>query len=113
MTLTVQTENQTRSLAGTLFNEESRLVRIKGIPIDAKLGPHMLYITNRDKPGLIGALGTLLGDAGINIATFHLGRADEGGDAIALIETDGPTPPDLLVKITALEHVVTAVPMTF
>jgi len=113
MTLTVQTENQTRSLAGTLFNEESRLVRIKGIPIDAKLGPHMLYITNRDKPGLIGALGTLLGDAGINIATFHLGRADEGGDAIALIETDGPTPPDLLVKITALEHVVTTVPMTF
>jgi len=113
MTLTVTSETQTRSVAGTLFNEEPRLVEIKGIPIDAKLGPHMLYITNRDKPGLIGALGMLLGDAGINIATFHLGRADEGGDAIALIETDGPTPPELLKKITALEHVVTTVPMTF
>ena len=113
MTLTVKTENQTRSIAGTLFNDESRVVRIKGIPIDAKLGPHMLYITNRDKPGLIGGLGTLLGDAGINIATFHLGRADQGGNAIALIETDGPTPPELLAKITALEHVVTAIPMTF
>ena len=113
VTLTVQTENQTRSIAGTLFNDEPRLVEIKGIPIDAKLGPSMLYVTNRDKPGLIGALGTLMGDAGINIATFHLGRADQGGDAIALIETDGPPPLDVLEKITALEHVVTAVPMKF
>ena len=113
VTLTVQTENQTRSIAGTLFNDEPRLVEIKGIPIDAKLGPNMLYVTNRDKPGLIGALGTLMGDAGINIATFHLGRADQGGDAIALIETDGPPPLDVLEKITALEHVVTAVPMKF
>ncbi len=113
MTLTLQTETQTRSIAGTLFNDEPRLVKIKGIPIDAKLGPHMLYITNRDKSGLIGALGTLLGDAKINVATFHLGRADKGGDAIALIETDGPTPPDLLEKMTALEHVMQAIPMKF
>jgi len=113
ITLTVTTQTQTRSVAGTLFNDEPRLVEIKGIPIDAKLGPHMLYITNRDKPGLIGALGTLMGDAGINIATFHLGRAEEAGDAIALIETDGETPPGMLRKITALEHVVQAVPMRF
>jgi len=73
----------------------------------------MLYITNLDKPGLIGSLGTLLGDAGVNIATFHLGRAEEGGDAIALIETDGPTPAEVLEKITALEQVITAVPMKF
>lgn len=113
VTLTVKTETQTRAISGTLFNEEPRLVEIKGIPMDAKLGPHMLYITNLDKPGLIGSLGTLLGDAGVNIATFHLGRAEEGGDAIALIETDGPTPADVLEKITALEQVVTAVPMKF
>ncbi|MEE8351143.1 MAG: ACT domain-containing protein, partial [Rhodospirillales bacterium] len=113
ITLTVTTQTQTRSVAGTLFNDEPRLVEIKGIPIDAKLGPHMLYITNRDKPGLIGALGTLMGDAGINIATFHLGRAEEAGDAIALIETDGETPPGMLRKITALEHVIQAVPMRF
>ena len=113
MTLTIKTETQTRSISGTLFNDEPRLVEIKGIPIDAKLGPHMLFVTNRDKPGLIGALGTILGDAGINIATFHLGRSNQGGSAIALIETDGSTSPDLLRVIMSLEHVVTAVSMKF
>ncbi len=113
MSLTLKTENQVRSIRGTLFNDEPRVVEIKDIPIDAKLGPNMLYITNRDKPGLVGHLGSLLGDAGINIATFHLGRAEEGGNAIALIEIDG-TPPDPVINdICALEHVVQAIPMRF
>ena len=113
ITLTVTTETQTRSIAGTLFNEEPRVVAIKGIPIDAKLGPNMIYITNRDKPGLIGGLGTLLGDAGINIATFHLGRSQEGGDSISLIEIDGKPADELVRKIAALESVTQAIPMTF
>ena len=54
--------------------------------------PHMLYVRNQDRPGLIGALGRTLGDAQINIATFHLGRDRPGGDAIALVEVDGPIP---------------------
>lgn len=87
--LTVKTEAQDRSIAGTLFaGAHPRIVEIKGIPMDAELGPNMLFITNRDEPGLIGGLGTTLGDAGINIATFHLGRAEPGGDAIALVEID-------------------------
>jgi len=113
ITLTVTTETQTRSIAGTLFNEVPRVIEVKGIPIDASLGAHMLYITNRDKPGLIGALGTLLGDAGINIATFHLGRADQGGDAIALIEVDEEPSEDVLKQVLALEHVVVAQAMRF
>ncbi len=113
MTLTVTTETHTRSIAGTLFNDKPRVVQIKGIPIDAKLGPNMLYITNRDKPGLIGAVGSVLGDAKVNIATFHLGRAEEGGDAIALIEVDGTPPEGVIDKLSALEHVVTAIPMKF
>jgi len=113
ITLTVTTETQTRSIAGTLFNEEARMVRIKGIPIDAKLGPNMIYITNNDKPGIIGSVGSILGDAGVNIATFHLGRSDEGGDAIALIEVDGEPDAGLLAQITALPHVVTTVAMKF
>ncbi|MCH7832578.1 MAG: ACT domain-containing protein, partial [Proteobacteria bacterium] len=113
VTLTVTTETQTRSIAGTLFNEEPRVVRIKGIPIDAKLGPNMLYLTNEDKPGIIGGVGTILGDAGVNIATFHLGRSQEGGDAIALIEIDGKPADELVRKIAALESVTTAIPMTF
>ena len=107
------TENQTRSIRGTLFNEEPRVVEIKGISIDAKLGPNMLYITNRDKPGLVGNLGKTLGDAGINIATFHLGRAEEGGDAIALIEVDGTPSPEVLDALTKLENIVQTIPMRF
>ena len=113
ITLTVTTQTQTRSIAGTLFNEEPRVVGIKGIPIDAKLGPNMIYITNEDKPGIIGGVGTIMGDAGVNIATFNLGRSEEGGDAIALIEIDGEPKAGLLDKITALPHVLTAVPMRF
>ncbi len=113
ITLTLTTETQTRSIAGTLFNEEPRVVRIKGIPIDAKLGPNMLYLTNEDKPGIIGGVGTILGDAGINIATFHLGRSEQGGDAIALIEIDGELGEDLIEKIAALESVTQAIPMRF
>ena len=61
--LTVTTDRQVRDLAGTLFGgSRPRLVEVKGIPIEAELGRHMLYITNRDKPGFIGRLGTLLGD---------------------------------------------------
>jgi D-3-phosphoglycerate dehydrogenase len=112
--LTVTTETQTRAVAGTLFNGEiPRIVEIKGIPMDARLGPHMLYITNRDKPGFIGALGTLLGDAGINIATFNLGRDKPGGDAIALIEVDQPPDEAIVAKIRALPHVIRCKTMRF
>ena len=113
ISLTVTTQTQTRSIAGTLFNEEPRVVRIKGIPIDAKLGPNMIYITNEDKPGIIGGVGTIMGDAGVNIATFHLGRSEEGGNAIALIEIDGEPKAGLLDRITALPHVLTVVAMKF
>jgi len=113
ITVDVVTETQRRSIKGTLFHDEPRLVEIKGISIDAKLGPNMLYITNHDKPGLVGNLGMTLGNAGINIATFHLGRAEEGGDAIALIEVDGTPPPEVLETLTNLEHIVQAIPMRF
>lgn len=104
--LTVKTERFTRSVSGTLFGGAlPRIVEIKGIEIEAELTPHMLYITNHDKPGLIGGLGTVLGDAGVNIATFHLGRAEAGGDAIALISVDEAISPDLLAQIEALPQI--------
>lgn len=104
--LTVKTERFERSLSGTLFGGAlPRIVDIKGIAIEAELTPHMLYITNHDKPGLIGGLGTVLGNAGVNIATFHLGRAQAGGDAIALISVDEEISPDLLTQIQALPQI--------
>ena len=112
--LTVTTEAQTRSVAGTLVNGDSPLlVDIKGIAIDARLGPHMLFVTNQDKPGFIGALGTALGDAGINIATFNLGRVAAGEDAIVLIEVDSPVTEDVLETVKALPHVVRAKALRF
>jgi D-3-phosphoglycerate dehydrogenase len=105
--LTVVTEAQTRTVAGTLFNgDQPRIVDIKGIPMDAQLRPNMLLITNNDRPGFIGALGTVLGDAGINIATFHLGRDVAGGNAIALIEVDETPDESVLEAVRALPNVV-------
>jgi D-3-phosphoglycerate dehydrogenase len=112
--LTVSTQKQSRSISGTLFaGAHPRIVEIKGIPMDAELGPNMLFITNKDKPGFIGSLGTTLGDAGINIATFHLGRAAPGGDAIALIEIDGAPAGQVMQDIRALEQVVQVKALTF
>ena len=112
--LTIKTEKQTRSVAGTLFaGTHPRIVEIKGIPIDAEMGPNMLFITNKDKPGFIGNLGTTLGDAGINIATFHLGRTNAGGDAIALIEIDQEPGEDVMKAVCALPQVVQVKNLTF
>jgi len=113
MRVTVTTDRRTRDVAGTLFADAPRVVEIKGIRVEAELGRHMLYITNEDKPGFIGALGSLLGEAGINIATFHLGRTAPGKDAIALIEIDQPLGATLLARVRALPHVMQADELSF
>lgn len=112
--LTVATERQERSVAGTVFsNGRPRLIQIKGIDMEAELGPHMLYITNIDKPGFIGRLGTLLGDHNVNIATFNLGRSGEGEDAIALVEVDGAIGDGVLAEVGKLQGVVQAKLLSF
>lgn len=89
MKLTVETEKRTRTIAGTVFSDgKPRFIQIKGINIDAEIGQHMLYTTNRDVPGIIGTLGTTLGNHGVNIANFTLGRSQAGKDAIALLYLD-------------------------
>ena len=112
--LTVVTDRQERSVAGTVFSDgKPRLTQIKGINMDAELGPHMLYVTNEDKPGFIGALGTTLGTAGVNIATFNLGRLSQGQDAICLVEVDGPIPAEVLATIGNLPLVRQVKELTF
>lgn len=114
ITVTVVTERQTRSVSGTVFHDgKPRLVDIKGIRVDAEFGNSMIYVTNEDKPGFIGKFAGALGDAKINIATFHLGRNKPGGDAIALVEVDGPVPPEVLTKVQALPHVKQAKSLAF
>ncbi|HEY9568844.1 MAG TPA: phosphoglycerate dehydrogenase, partial [Thalassobaculum sp.] len=105
--LTVRSEGRSRVLAGTLIGgSKPRLVDVQGIAVEADFGRHMLYVRNYDKPGFIGALGTALGRHGLNIATFHLGRRDVGGEAIALVDVDQPIEAAFLAEVQALPHVV-------
>jgi D-3-phosphoglycerate dehydrogenase len=115
ITVTVETDKQAaRWISGTVFADgRPRIVNIKGIRMDAEFGPSMVYITNLDKPGFIGKFSGTMGEAGINIATFHVGREAPGGNAIALIEIDGEMPADLLAKVQALPQVQSARPLKF
>ena len=112
--LTVVTESQERSVAGTVFADgKPRIIQVKGINMEAELGPHMLYITNEDKPGFIGHLGMELGEAGVNIATFNLGRLAPGQDAICLVEVDGEVPQQVMDRLSAVSHVKQVKSLTF
>lgn len=114
MRLTVVTDRQERSVAGTVFSDgKPRIIQVKGINMETELRSHMLFITNQDRPGFIGRLGTTLGDSGVNIATFTLGRQEQGGDAIALVEVDEPIASDVLASVRALEGVVQAKLLSF
>jgi D-3-phosphoglycerate dehydrogenase len=105
MRLTITTEKGKRAFAGTVVGGAPRIVEVKGMELDAAFSPAMLYVNNLDKPGFIGALGGLLGEAGVNIATFNLGRVTEGEDAVALVGVDQAPDDGLLAKIQALPHV--------
>ena len=112
--LTVKTEKQTRSIAGTCFSDHKpRFIQIKGINLDAEVGSHMLYTTNADAPGIIGLLGTVCGENGVNIANFQLGRDRPGGDAIALLYLDAPFPDDVLAKVRAHQAIQSAKKLRF
>jgi D-3-phosphoglycerate dehydrogenase / 2-oxoglutarate reductase len=114
ITLAVVTDRQRRSVSGTVFADgRPRIVDIKGIRMDAEFAPSMLYVTNQDKPGFIGRFATLLGEAGINIATFHLGRESQGGNAIALVEIDGSVPAEVLDKVRHIPNVQQVKPLHF
>ena len=95
--VTVVTDKRERSIAGTVFSDgKPRFIQIKGITVDAEIGAHMLYTTNEDVPGIIGTLGQTMGENGVNIANFTLGRKETGGDAIALLYVDDRISDDVL-----------------
>ena len=103
--ITITTDTGTKAFAGAVIGGIPRVVEVKGMDLDAPFGAAMLYVNNLDKPGFIGALGMMLGEAGVNIATFNLGRVAAGDDAIALVGVDQAPSPALLSAIQALPHV--------
>jgi len=114
MRLTVTTETQTRSVAGTIYSDgKPRFIQIKGINLEAEPQPFMLYTTNADLPGYIGALGTTLGALGVNIATFALGREVKDGEAIALVGVDAKIDDKTLATIASLPQVKQAKALAF
>jgi len=104
--VTAETASGPRSVAGTLFgNAAPRLVELFGVKVEADLTGDMLYVVNEDAPGFIGRLGTTLGEAGINIGTFHLGRVDAGGEAVLLLSVDEPVGAGVIAKVEKLPGV--------
>lgn len=112
----ISTEQATRSLAGTLIGygeqrREGRITEIDGFYLEATPSGHMLVMRNRDVPGVIGRVGTILGERGVNISNFHLGRRERGGEAMALIEIDAPLNKETLQSLRELEQVLSAQPI--
>ena len=116
--VTVNTSLGARSVAGTLFGAgasggEARLVEIFGIGLEAELEGNMLYIVNEDAPGFIGRVGTTLGEAGLNIGTFHLGRRSAGGEAVLLLTMDSEIEEPVLWQVCKLPGVKTVKALKF
>jgi len=112
--VTIVTDKRERSVAGTVFSDgKPRFIQIKGINVDAEIGANMLYTTNEDVPGIIGLLGQTMGENGVNIANFTLGRADVGGEAIALLYVDAPVPAPILDKLSATDMFTQVKPLQF
>jgi D-3-phosphoglycerate dehydrogenase len=106
----------TQSLAGTLFGyghqrREGRITEIDGFHLEATPHGHMLVTRNHDVPGVIGGIGTILGQGGVNISRFHLGRRERGGEAMAVIEVDAPLSKETLQSLRSLEQVISAQPI--
>jgi D-3-phosphoglycerate dehydrogenase len=114
VTVTVATERGERSVSGTVFSDgKPRIVDVKGLKVEVEFGPSMIYISNEDKPGFVGRFATTLGDAGLNIATFALGRDRPGGSAIAIVEVDGAVPAEVLGRIQTIPGVKQAKTLRF
>ena len=112
--VTATTPDGPKSVAGTLFgNAKPRLVEMLGMGIETELSSEMIYIANDDAPGFIGRLGTTLGEAGVNIGTFQLGRRSAGGEAVLLLSVDSHVDRGLLGRIKALPGVREVKPLRF
>ncbi len=113
ITVGVETDRRERSASGAIFGGEARLVQMHDARMEAELKGSMLFVRNQDKPGFIGRLGSALGDAGVNIANFHLGRASGDGSAVALVQLDSNCPPGLIGELEKLPDVLTVKALKF
>jgi len=102
------TEEKEFSVAGTVFAGSPKIVQIDAFPIDADLTGGILMLQNQDVPGVVGRVGTFLGEKGVNIAGLNLGRKQAGGTAVALINVDNVIPDNVLAQLSKLPNITAA-----
>jgi D-3-phosphoglycerate dehydrogenase / 2-oxoglutarate reductase len=109
LTVSVRTAGATHEVAGAVFGSNAvRIIRIDGYRIEAPPEGHFLMLHNRDVPGVVGAVGTMLGQAGVNIAGLELDRDRAGGMALSLLQVDAPVPAAVLEKLKTIPAITSA-----
>ncbi len=105
--IVLRSREKEASVCGTLIRKnDPRIVMVNGFPVEAEPRGYILYFRNYDRPGVIGRIGTILGEANINIAGMRLGRFKPGEEAIALLNVDQPVPDDLVKKIAEMPNII-------
>ena len=101
----------THSISGTLYGprNEQRIVNIDDVPFDVPPADHMVIVTNDDRPGVIGSVGTILGDAGVNIADMDVSRVDGSGTAVMLIAPTDAVPAAALDTVRDAPGILTVI----
>jgi D-3-phosphoglycerate dehydrogenase len=107
ITVTVQTDRKSSCAKGALFSRrDPRIIELDGFPMEVVPEGYMLVFSNKDQPGVVGNMGTLLGEHRINISRMQFGRDVPGGKVISVIGIDSPAPADVLEKIRQLPNVL-------
>jgi D-3-phosphoglycerate dehydrogenase len=107
LTFRASSPTEEMCVSGTVFHEKNqRIVSVNNFRVEFKPDGHLLYIINRDVPGVVGKVGTLLGDREINIAEYNLARSESGGKAMAIITIDSPLDPDTLAFLRSYREMV-------
>jgi len=99
ITISLETPTGRRTLAGTLFEGRPKIVKMRNFDTDFQPEENMLVLSYQDRPGLIGKIGTILGDAGVNIGNMNLGRREKGGEALVVFSIDSPASEETMRKI--------------
>ncbi len=106
ISVTVKTDRGEKRAAGTIFGtRDGRIVRVNDYHVDVVPQGYMLVISNQDKPGVVGALCTLLGRFDINIAAMSLGREEPGGEAVFILNLDSVVPDEVMDQIKLLDNI--------
>jgi D-3-phosphoglycerate dehydrogenase len=112
ITLTIETSQEVSCAAGAIFGrQDPRIVRINKFTLEAVPEGHMLILCTHDKPGIIGNIGTVMGDNLLNIARLHFSREQVDQQAMVVLSTDTMVATDVLAKLRGLPHVISVLPL--